>query len=86
MGLGRVDENKRDIIVKGTEMKAPWLLDKFKFLGCKQICFIDEPILSGFGASTYVSLHCADVVHYLNAVIKAIRKENHPALAMPSLF
>jgi len=85
VGLGRVDENKRaiyyndlfrDIIVKGTEMKARWLLDKFKFLGCKQICFIDEPILSGFGSSTYVSVQRSDVVEYLNAVIQAIHKEN----------
>jgi hypothetical protein len=84
IGLGRVDENKRaiyynelfrDIIVKGTEMKARWLLDKFKFLRCEQICFIDEPILSGFGSSTYVSLHRADVVQYLRAVIQAIQKE-----------
>lgn len=85
VGLGRVDENKRaiyyndlfrDVIVKGTEMKARWLLDKFSFLGCQQICFIDEPILAGFGSSTYVSLHRADVVQYLNAVIQAIRKHN----------
>ena len=85
VGLGRVDENKRaiyynelfrDIIVKGTEMKAKWLLDRFRFLGCPQICFIDEPILAGFGSSTYVSLHRADVVQYLNAVIQAIRKQN----------
>ena len=83
VGLGRVDENKRaiyynemfrDIIVKGTEMKARWMLDKFKFLGCKQICFIDEPILSGFGSSTYVSLHRQDVVQYLNEVVQAIHK------------
>jgi len=85
VGLGRVDENKRaiyyndmfrDIIVKGTEMKARWLLDKFKFLGKEQICFIDEPILSGFGSSTYVSLHRHDVVQYLNEVVQAIHKEN----------
>lgn len=84
-GLGRVDENKRaiyyneifrDIIVKGTEMKARWLLDRFKFLGCQQICFIDEPILSGFGSSTYVGVHRTDVVEYLSAVIQAIQKEN----------
>jgi len=81
VGLGRVDENKRaiyynemfrDIIVKGTEMKALWMLDKFKFLGCKQICFIDEPILSGFGSSTYVSLHRQDVVQYINEVVQVI--------------
>ena len=85
VGLGRVDENKRaiyyndmfrDIIVKGTEMKARWMLERFKFLGKEQICFIDEPILSGFGSSTYVSLHRADVVQYLNEVVQAIRKEN----------
>jgi len=85
VGLGRVDENKRaiyyndmfrDIVVKGTEMKARWLLDKFKFLGKEQICFIDEPILSGFGSSTYVSVHRPDVVQYLNDVIQAVHKEN----------
>jgi hypothetical protein len=84
IGLGRVDENKRsiyynemfrDVIVKGTEMKARWVLNKFKFLGCTQICFIDEPILSGFGSSTYVSVHRPDVVQYLNDVIQAVHKE-----------
>ncbi len=83
-GLGRVDENKRavyyndilrDVIVKGMEMKARWLLKKFKFLGCNQICFIDEPILSGFGSSTYVSVQRSDVVSHLEDVIKAIHKE-----------
>lgn len=84
-GLGRVDENKRaiyyndiflDIIVKGMEMKARWLLRKFKSLGCDQICFIDEPILSGFGSSTYVSVQRTDVVNYLKDVIEAIHKED----------
>lgn len=85
IGLGRVDENKRaiyynemfrDVIVKGAEMKARWLLRKFKFLGCDQICFIDEPILSAFGSSTYVSVQRADVVGYLRDVIEAIHKED----------
>lgn len=83
-GLGRVDENKksiyynevfRDVIVKGMEMKARWLLRKFSFLGCDQICFIDEPILSAFGSSTYVSVQRSDVVKYLKDVIAAVHKE-----------
>jgi len=83
-GLGRVDENKksiyynevfRDVIVKGMEMKARWLLRKFSFLGCDQICFIDEPILSAFGSSTYVSVQRSDVVKHLNDVIEAVHKE-----------
>jgi hypothetical protein len=85
LGLGRVDENKRsvyynevlrDVIVKGIEMKARWLLNKFKFLGCPQICFIDEPILSAFGSSTYIGVQRPDVVQYLHEVIEAIHKEN----------
>ncbi len=84
MGLGRVDENKRsiyynemfrDVIVKATEMKARWLINKFKFLGCEQICFVDEPILSAFGSSTYVSVQREDVVNYLSDVVQAIHKE-----------
>lgn len=84
IGLGRVDENKRavyynemfrDVLIKGMEMKARWLLQKFGFLGRPQVCFIDEPILSGFGSSTYVSVHRPDVVQHLSDVIQAIHKE-----------
>jgi methionine synthase II (cobalamin-independent) len=85
LGLGRVDEQKRaiyyneifrDVLVKSTEMKARWLLRRFQHLGCPQICFIDEPILSAFGSSTYVSVQREDVVRHLGAVIEAVHKEN----------
>jgi hypothetical protein len=84
MGLGRVDENKRaiyyndvfrDVIVKGAEMKARWLLRKFGFVGCRQICFVDEPILSAFGSSTYVSVERAEVVKSLREVFDAVHEE-----------
>jgi methionine synthase II (cobalamin-independent) len=84
MGLSRTDENKRaiyynevfrDVILKGMEMKAKWLLRKFTFLGCPQICFIDEPILSAFGSSTYISVERTDVIRCLSDVVQAIHKE-----------
>jgi hypothetical protein len=84
LGLGRVDENKRsvyynevfrDVIIKGVEMKARWLLRRFKFLGCPQICFIDEPILSAFGSSTYVGVQRPEVVQAIQAVVEAVHKE-----------
>ncbi len=84
MGLGRTDENKRaiyynemfrDVVVKGLEMKARWLLKRFGFLECQQICFIDEPILSAFGSSTYLSVERADVVKCLSEVVDAVHKE-----------
>ncbi|MFB0564416.1 MAG: hypothetical protein ACETWK_01900 [Candidatus Aminicenantaceae bacterium] len=84
-GLSIVDESKRaiyyndifrDVVVKGIAMKARWLLNKYKSFGFKQICFIDEPILSAFGSSTYVSVQRTDVVRYLNEVIETIHRED----------
>lgn len=83
MGLGRTDENKRsiyynevmrDVVVKGMEMKARWLLERFRPLGVPQLCFIDEPILSAFGSSTYVSVQRSDVVRHLQEVVAAVHK------------
>ncbi len=83
-GLSVVDENKkaiyyndmfRDAVVKGISMKSRWLLNKFKQLGYSQICFIDEPILSAFGSSTYVSVQRSDIIDYLKEVIEAIHEE-----------
>jgi hypothetical protein len=83
-GLSKTDEQKRsifyneifrDVVVKGIAMKARWLLNRFKPLGCPQICFIDEPIFAAFGSSTYVSVQRSDVVSCLAEVVEAIHKE-----------
>ncbi len=79
-----VDENKRaiyyneefvDPIVKGMAMKCRWQIQKFKSFADNVICFVDEPILSAFGSSTYVSVQREDVVSKLNEVIEAIHAE-----------
>ncbi len=76
-----VDENKRaiyyneefrDVVVKSLSMKARWQIEKFKPFAERIICFIDEPILSGFGSSTYVSIQREDVTALLGEVIDAI--------------
>lgn len=76
-----VDQDKRaiyyneefaDVVVKNTAMKARWQIDKFKPYAERVICFVDEPILSAFGSSTYVSVQRADVVAKLGEVIDAI--------------
>ncbi len=80
-----VDENKRaiyyneefrDVIVKALAMKCRWQIQKFQPYAEKVICFIDEPILSGFGSSTYVSVKREDVVEHLKEVIDAIHADN----------
>ena len=79
-----VDENKRalwyneefrDVIIKGLAMKCRWQLQKFAKYAEQQICFIDEPILSAFGSSTYVSVQREDVVDALSEVIEAVHAD-----------
>ena len=79
-----VDENKRaiyyneefrDVIIKALAMKCRWQLQKFRPYSQRMICFIDEPILSAFGSSTYVSVKREDVVNHLKEVIDAIHAE-----------
>lgn len=76
-----VDQGKRaifyndefaDVVVKGLAMKARWQIEKFKPYAQRVICFIDEPILSAFGSSTYVSVQRSDVVEKLGEVIDAV--------------
>jgi hypothetical protein len=79
-----VDENKRalyyneefrDVIIKGLAMKCRWQIQKFKPYADGIICFVDEPILSAFGSSTYVSVKREDVVAHLEEVIAAIHAD-----------
>jgi hypothetical protein len=83
-GLTIVDENKRaiyyndifrDVVIKAVCMKARWQIEKFKPLCQNLICFIDEPILSAFGSSTYVSVKREDIVVQLKEVVDAIHNQ-----------
>ena len=83
--LSIVDENKRaiyyneefrDIVTKAMAMKCRWQIQKFQPYAEKLICFIDEPVLSGFGSSTYVSVKREDVVAYLTEVIDAVHADD----------
>ena len=83
--LSIVDENKRaiyyneefrDVIIKTLAMKCRWQIQKFQPFAGKVICFVDEPILSGFGSSTYISVKREDIVAYLAEMIEAIHADN----------
>jgi hypothetical protein len=80
-GLSIVDENKRaiyyndmfrDVLVKGMIAKCSWQINKFSAFSDSIICFVDEPILSAFGSSTYVSVRREDVVAILRETVEAI--------------
>ncbi len=83
-GLTIVDETKRaiyynpefiDVVVKALAMKCRWQIRKFSKFADRVICFIDEPILSAFGSSTYVSVTRDDVVAKLAEVVEAVHAE-----------
>jgi hypothetical protein len=83
-GLTITDEAKRaiyynaefcDVIVKGLAMKCRWQIQQFSPYAEQVICFVDEPILSAFGSSTYVSVQRDDVVAKLGEVIEAVHAE-----------
>ncbi|MFW5838258.1 MAG: hypothetical protein ACOCVM_09615, partial [Desulfovibrionaceae bacterium] len=82
--LSSVDETKRplyyneefrDMVTKALAMKCRWQLQFFKPCANDFICFIDEPILSAFGSSTYVSVTREDVVAMINEQVEAIHAE-----------
>jgi hypothetical protein len=69
-------EEFRDMIVKALAMKCRWQIQRFRPRAGKcVICFVDEPILSAFGSSTYVSVSREDVVAMLAEVIEAIHAD-----------
>ena len=69
------NEEFRDVITKALGMKCRWQIQKFKPFGEQIICFIDEPILSAFGSSTYESVKREGVVAVLKEVIDAVHAE-----------
>ncbi|MCL2882883.1 MAG: hypothetical protein FWF30_00200 [Coriobacteriia bacterium] len=85
ISLTLTDENKRaiyyqedfrDVITKAMAMKSRWQIQKFQPYCDKVVCFIDEPILSAFGSSTYVSVQRDDVVNMLVECIDAVHQDD----------
>jgi hypothetical protein len=70
------NEEFRDVVIKALAMKCRWQIQKFQPFAEKVICFIDEPILSAFGSSTYISVKREDVVAHIAEVTEAIHEDN----------
>jgi hypothetical protein len=69
------NEEFRDMVVKALAMKSRWQIQTFAPMAQGVICFIDEPILSAFGSSTYVSVTRDDVVAMLSEVVEAVHAD-----------
>jgi hypothetical protein len=69
------NEEFRDLAIKALAMKCRWQIQKFQPFAQQVICFVDEPILSAFGSSTYLSLKREDIVSHLAEMAAAIHAD-----------
>ncbi len=79
-----VDENKkavfyddqlRDIVIKQVAFKAKWQANQLKKFKIPVIIFFDEPALTGFGSSAFISITKEDVSACFCEVIAAVHSQ-----------
>jgi hypothetical protein len=67
------DPDLRDAVVKTIVRKVQWQIGRLKpFASDRVLMFVDEPVLSAFGSSTYIYLSEPDVQAMLGEVFEAI--------------
>ncbi len=70
------DETLKDIIIKGLTLKALWLAEQFKSASPKSkiIIFMDEPSISQWGTSSFLTIKKEDIIGDI-AEISSVLKE-----------
>ncbi|MDY6824426.1 MAG: hypothetical protein SWH68_11620 [Thermodesulfobacteriota bacterium] len=69
------DDQLRDIAVKLIAMKARWQARRLAELGKPVIIFFDEPGLTAFGSSAFISISKEDVAVCFDEVVEAVHAE-----------
>jgi hypothetical protein len=67
------NEEFRDLCVKAAIVKSLWQIHRLKPYAERVICFLDEPILTAFGSSTYVTVKREDVVALIGEAVSAVK-------------
>jgi methionine synthase II (cobalamin-independent) len=68
------DEELREISLMLLNAKARWQIDILKQFASEVIIFIDEPILSALGSSTYLGVDTAEALRLLTDCASAIKE------------
>lgn len=83
LATGLTDQNRRalfyderllDVVVKTLALKARWQVEKLSPWGVPTVIFVDEPGLSGFGTSAFISVSREDIGRILAEVTDAIHQ------------
>jgi|Deesub1362A_J573_1020465.scaffolds.fasta_scaffold05947_4 hypothetical protein len=70
------DEEKRELALELLKGKAKWQIQTMKRFAEEILIFIDEPVLSALGTSTYISVKTDDVMRMLEDVVSYIKENN----------
>ncbi len=75
--LGRFiyfDEELREIAIMLLQAKARWQIDVLRHSAERVIVFVDEPILTAMGGSSYLGVDNQEVVRLLHLMVSAIKE------------
>lgn len=69
------DETYRDVLIKGLTLKAVWQIEEIKKVSpeCTPIMFMDEPVMSQYGTSAFITVKKEDIVSALNEISDVIK-------------
>ena len=70
--LALYDPRLRDVVVKTLALKAQWQAELLGRHGAPSLVFIDEPVLTGFGSSAFISVSADDIRAMLEEVVHHI--------------
>jgi methionine synthase II (cobalamin-independent) len=72
--LALYDSRLRDVVVKALALKAQWQTELLGRFDAPPVIFIDEPVMSGFGSTAFISVSAADVRAMLEEVVSHIHQ------------
>ena len=69
------DETYREVLIKGLTLKAVWQIQQIKKANPKAtvIMFMDEPVMSQFGTSAFITVKKEEVVEALGEIAKVVK-------------
>ena len=67
------DEELRELSLELLKGKARWQISQLKPFADEVVIFVDEPVMSAIGSSSYVGVNNDEVVRMLKTVVHAIR-------------
>jgi len=70
------DDIAKEIALKGLTLKALWLIQKYKEVSpdSKPIIFMDEPSISQYGTSAFITVKKQDVINCLSEIASVLQK------------